>query len=46
MVNKIEKHLEDVGYKEEQEKKPKEKKIKTKISKNNPSVNKNSQLRW
>lgn len=44
MVNKVEKMLDDVNYKKEI-KKPKEiKSIKTKVSKNNPSVNKNSYL--
>ncbi len=48
MENKANKILEDIGYKEKKEKnksKPKEE-IKTKISKYNKSINKNSYLRW
>ena len=45
MVNIKEKMLKDIGYEEERMIKPKEEKaVKTKVSKNNPSVNKNSQL--
>ena len=43
MVNEAEKILKDIGHKEEVEKPKKETPIKTRISKNNPSVNKNSQ---
>ena len=45
MVNKKEKILKDINYKEEIEK-PKKEKIKTRISKNNRSVCKNSNLDW
>ena len=44
MPNKKE-MLEEMGYVEEKKKKPKEEKTdETKVSKDNPSVNKNSQL--
>ena len=46
MANKVEKMLKDVGYEEKVEKPKEEIKTKKRISKNNPSVNKNSQLDW
>ncbi|MHA2017488.1 MAG: hypothetical protein ACTSXY_04350 [Promethearchaeota archaeon] len=43
MVKKKE-MLDEMGYEEEVKKPKEEPKIKTRISRNNPSVNKNSQL--